>query len=170
MDIEQLAALGEILGGIGVLGTLIFLAIEVRHSSKILQINAQSLGMQSFATFNEILATDPELVSLVDRVMGGGEAYSTLTPAEKIRFSVAIRALLMRFEAQFFQYKGGLIDELYWQTRMRWLKGYLSIPTLENWWEMESASALLTNEFVDYVNAVDEKVTIGRFGQVDVGG
>ncbi len=167
MNIDQLAALGELVGGLGVLGTLLFLVFEVRRNTRIMRINAQALGMQSFASYNELLATDPELIPLFDRILNG-ESYSTLNSVDQFRLSVSIRALVQRMEAQFFQYKGGLIDELYWQQRMRWLKGFLTLPTLENWWEMESASAQLTVEFVEHVNSVNNTMKLGRFGQVDI--
>jgi hypothetical protein len=44
-------SIGEFIGGIGVLATLIFLTIEVRKNSRILRANAKTAGMDSFASF-----------------------------------------------------------------------------------------------------------------------
>jgi len=165
MNIDQLAALGELMGGIGVLGTLIYLAIEVRNNSKLLRINAQSSGMESFAGYNEGVARDRELIELFDRILGG-EAFQSLSSVEQFKLTLAIRALIQRMEAQYFQYKGGLIDENYWIQRMRWLNGLLSLPSLDNWWEVEAKSAHVTDEFVTHVNSVEHSMKMGQAGQV----
>ena len=165
MTIEELAAIGELIGGIGVLATLLFLTIEVRRNSKILRMNAQTAGMESFAGYNECVAADLELSELFDRLFGG-EMLSSFSSIERFRMTLAIRGLIQRMEAQFFQYKGGLIDEQYWTQRMKWLRGFLIMPELEGWWEIEGESAQLTEEFVRHVNSSTHSLQMGQAGQV----
>ena len=166
MTIELLAAVGELIGGIGVLFTLLFLILEVRRNTKILQVNAKTAGMESFAAFNELLSSDSEVANLLER-LGRGEAISSFTPSDRFRATTLCRALIQRMEAQFFQYKAGIIDENYWRQRMNWLKGFLTIPEMENWWEVEARSSQYTDEFVEHVNAFHSSMKMGHAGQTE---
>lgn len=165
MSLEQLAALGELVGGLGVIATLLFLALEVRSNSRILRANAKSAGMESFARYNEMAATDPLLAPIVQRVLQGDGA--PLDEVEQLRFTLAVRALIQRMEAQYFQYREGLVDEDYWTQRRVWLKGYLDQPALREWWTLEGKSAQLTEEFVRHVNSTPVGLRVGLNGQVE---
>jgi len=49
---------------------------------------------------------------------------------------------------------------------MRWLNGWLSMPSLGNWWEVEAKSAHVTEEFATHINSVNYSMKMGRAGQV----
>ena len=116
MSFEQFASIGEFISGIGVLATLIFLTIEVRKNSRILRANAKTAGMDSFASYNEWLAGDPEVSNLFDRILTG-ESIDTLSSGEQFRLTLAMRAIIQRVEAQYFQFSEGIVEESYWAQR-----------------------------------------------------
>lgn len=164
MSLEQLSSIGELVGGIGVLATLLFLVFEIRNNSRILKANAKTAGMESFASYNELIATDPYLPPLIGKVLRKG--FGSLDTDEHFRVTAAIRALVQRMEAQYFQYTEGLVDPVFWSQRRIWLKGFLSNPGFIEWWELESRSAQVTDEFVLHINSTDSEVIIGINGQL----
>ena len=164
MSFEQLASIGELLGGIGVIATLLFLAVEIRSNSRILKANAKTAGMESFAYYNELLATDPILAPLMDTLLE--EGFDSFDSVERFRVTLAIRSLVQRNEAQYFQYTEGLIDEEFWGQRRKWLKGFLDTPALQEWWEVESKSAQVTEQFIRHINSTTTKIDLGRTGQL----
>ena len=164
MSLEQLAALGELVGGLGVIATLLFLALEVRSNSRILRANAKTAGMESFANYNEMIATDPFVAPIIQAMLRGEGAR--LDEVERFRFTAVVRALIQRMEAQYFQYVEGLVDEAYWTQRRVWLKGFLENPALQEWWELEARSAQVTEEFVRHINSTPMAKRIGIDGRV----
>ena len=164
MSLEQLAALGELVGGLGVIATLLFLALEVRNNSRILRANAKTAGMESFANYNEMIATDPFIAPLIQAVLRGEGAQ--LDDVEMFRFTTAVRALIQRMEAQYFQYVEGLVDEEYWTQRRVWLKGFLDNPALSEWWAREAKSSQVTEQFVRHINSTPAAPRIGIDGRI----
>lgn len=160
MNFAELALIGEFLGGIGVLATLIFLTLEIRNNSRILIANAKTSGMNSFAEFNEMLATDGVLPGLLDRVLSG-EQLDSFKSEDQFRITLAFRALIQRIEAQYFQYSDGLVDEAFWNLRRTWLKSVLALPNLAGWWALESKSVQFSDEFVANINTAPNRISIG---------
>jgi hypothetical protein len=163
MNFEQISMIGEFVGGIGVLATLLFLLFEVRGNTKILKANAKTSGMESIAHYNETLAHDEILSELFER-LGSGESLDSFTRPEQFRLTVAMRGLIQRLEAQYFQYEAGLVDDQYWNTRRTWLKSFLDLPNLSDWWAVESKSSQLTDEFVEHINSTKSSFVMGAAG------
>ena len=163
MDLEQISMIGEFVGGIGVLATLLFLLIEVRGNTKILKANAKTSGMESIAHYNESLAHDEILSELFERLTVG-ESFDSFSRLEQFRLTVAIRGLIQRLEAQDFQYEAGLVDDRYWNTRRTWLKSFLDLPNMTDWWAVESTSAQVTEEFVEHINLTKSSFVMGATG------
>jgi len=90
MDLTQLANLGEFIGGVGsviggiaVLVTLIYLALQIRHNTR---VAASSMHYQMLSITNEhfkLTTNNPELSEIVRR--GNGDP-DTLTEDEWERF------------------------------------------------------------------------------------
>ncbi|MFK8049605.1 MAG: hypothetical protein AB8B81_14360 [Halioglobus sp.] len=163
MNFEQISMIGEFVGGIGVLATLLFLLFEVRSNTKILKANAKTSGMESIAHFNETLAHDEILSELFERLTSG-ESLDNFTRPEQFRLTVAMRSLIQRLEAQYFQYQAGLVDDQYWNTRRTWLKSFLDLPNLSDWWAVESKSAQITDDFVEHINSTKSSFVMGAAG------
>jgi len=163
MDLEQISMIGEFVGGIGVLATLLFLLFEVRGNTKILKANAKTSGMESIAHYNETLARDKILSELFERLTAG-ESLDSFSRPEQFRLTVAIRGLIQRLEAQYFQYEAGLVDDQYWNTRRTWLKSFLDLRNISDWWAVESTSAQITDEFVEHINLTESSFVMGAAG------
>ena len=68
MDWEAIGAIGEILGGIAVIGTLIYLSRQITHSLKLTTATQKQARMDSFATLNESILTTPGLRQFLSRM------------------------------------------------------------------------------------------------------
>ena len=165
MSISELASIGEFVGGIGVLATLVFLVLEIRRSTKTLRANAKTAGMESLATFNELIASDAEIAAIFQRILSG-ESLNSFDANELFRFHIMVRALVQRMEAQYFQYVEGLIEPGYWKQRRSWLKSFVDSPALRDWWLAEANSAQYTEEFVLHINSTQQRCQIGPEGQL----
>jgi hypothetical protein len=165
MSFEYFAMIGEFVGGLGVLATLVFLLFEIRNNSRILKANAKTSGMESIAHFNETLAHDEVLAGLFDRCLSG-EPLNSFSSPEQFRMTLTMRGLVQRLEAQYFQYEAGLVDEQYWKIRRGWLKSFLDQPSLSQWWAVESVSSHITDQFVAHINSTQSSIKMGPRAQV----
>ena len=84
MNWEAIGAVGEILGAIAVLVTLVYLAAQVRQNSRFVKAATYHSTMRARNEFNFAVATTPELSALLIRAQDKG---TTLDAEERQRFN-----------------------------------------------------------------------------------
>lgn len=67
MDIQDFGAIGDIVGGVAVVFTLIFLAFELRRNTRSVRASTSYEAQNSIALVNEAASRDPELLKLLTR-------------------------------------------------------------------------------------------------------
>jgi hypothetical protein len=81
---EAIGAIGEVLGAIAVVATLLYLAVQIRQNAQSVR-NAASLSVnEGLAEINRRLSNDPEFAELWLR---GLKDYRGLTEVERARFA-----------------------------------------------------------------------------------
>jgi len=112
MDIMELGAIGELVGGVAVIVTLIYLALQVRHNTRVAE---SSVHYQMLSITNDhytLTTSNPELSDLVRRSDGEPE---DLASGEWDRF---VDFAYMRFaiwEAAYVNHMRGLLTEEMWK-------------------------------------------------------
>ena len=69
MDLTQLANLGEFIGGVAVLVTLIYLAVQVRQNTLSNRVSTLLEMSEASASLNDMLASDGELSRIFETGM-----------------------------------------------------------------------------------------------------
>ena len=131
MNWEAIGAVGEVLGALGVIATLGYLAFQIRQNTQSLHTESYARTLERAAAVQSKLSGDPILASILRR---GGLDLRTLTPDERIQFNWTFYEMFGAFEFLFHQAKkGSLEDEIWarWSATMSW---WLSIPGVESWW------------------------------------
>ena len=64
MNLDQLALLGEAIGGLAVVLTLLYLAFETRRNNAILVASATSDAYLKWTEFNDHISSDEQLAGL----------------------------------------------------------------------------------------------------------
>ena len=108
MNWDAIGAIGEVAGAVGVIITLLYLSIQIRQNSKMMQANSK----QSIADASQqlIYHTKDEAEIMEKFIFTEGE----LTPIEHRKAWFLMRAMLRGYESQVFQYELGLMDESEW--------------------------------------------------------
>lgn len=142
MSLLELGALGEFLGSIAVLITLIYLSVQVRQNTMSMAENrklalAQTYQMRSDALQMMLVqAADSEHIGpIITKLTGAGYpedigALQVLTSVERGRFRLWQIAQHTHWDNMFFQYQQGFIDEEYYRDSFRERVGRLA-PTWE---------------------------------------
>jgi len=155
MDITTLAAIGEFVGGLAVLVTLVYLALQTRisvrmHEQSVNELRSQMFSQNADGWSNFFLqtATDERLASIVKKLQGGHALEeSEIASAEQF-----LTALCMRLENVDYQQASlGLagLDELL----KKQIGLYANSPDFQRWWSRESQVGF-SDPFVGAVNSI----------------
>ena len=126
MTIIELGALGELLGAVGVIATLVYLSIQIRQNTRSLDATqrlalAQTYQMRSDALQNMLVqAASSSIGGIIYKVSEAGYpedvgALNTLTPEELSRFRQWHIAQQAHWDNMHFQYEQGFLDEEYYR-------------------------------------------------------
>ena len=124
MSIIELGALGEFLGSIGVIATLIYLAIQIRQNTHSLDEGRKLALAQAYEararvaneSARENLHSDywPSLMVKYDE--GGLDA---LSPEERRRYLALVQSQSVRFDNIHYQHENGFLDDEYYETTFK---------------------------------------------------
>jgi hypothetical protein len=131
MTLSDLGNLGESIGGIAVLITLVYLALQIRQNTRTMRAAAHHSANQLGVQINLAFGTSPE----VARVLVNGSAGAESEPHQKLMFHLMMRANFSGAEAFFIQAREGLLERDMWESRRRSMQRYLRQPGVRSWWE-----------------------------------
>ena len=143
----------QILGGIGVVASLIYVAIQIRNNSRAVRGSTYNQVSNSFISNWDSLANNTESLSVVLR---GGKDFANLTEhVDQSRYYLLMMANMRRFENAWFQYKIGVLRETDWQAIAYDMDALFAYPGTRFAWEaIKNRSSI---EFRDYVDAVSNR-------------
>lgn len=95
------------LGVLGIIGSLIFVALELRQNQQIAKISAYQALTEQIAAYNRVLLTEAE----INRVRVTALNNQDLSDTEEELYLAFWRMLLRQAELAFLQYENAIIDE-----------------------------------------------------------
>ena len=118
MDIMELGAMGELVGGGAVLATLAYLSVQVRQSRSEIRRNTEVARAAAYhQAIDQIRASwmEPDFSRLANKFDSDPES---LTNYERMRMEVLWSATLFGHEVTFELYRKGLIDPTLWENML----------------------------------------------------
>lgn len=150
-QLESLANLGEIIGAIAVVVSLIYLAVQVRQNTQAQHTENFSRALDRVAAMQATLSQDPETSVIFSR---GVLEPSELTPKERTQFTWAMYELFGAFEFMFLASKANAIPEEVWQRWSSAVAWWLTFPGVQTWWKVTPIP--FTDSFTSYVESLLE--------------
>ena len=133
MSIAELGALGELIGSVAVVVTLLFLTIQMRQNTSALESNSESDAALEYAVWHQRMAADPTLVELFERAV---TREHELTADEVARLRWLIGEFVFMCEAQYRRRLRGLLTEESWQRQLDNLIGMIDgFESIKEFWE-----------------------------------
>ena len=132
MTLDQLANIGEIVGSIAVIISIIYVAIQIRTNTEAERTSTYQAVVSDFGALNNTMAGTPELSHMFVEAM---EDYHQLSSDEKARISQLFFQCFHYFENMFYQNQKGYLDEEVWTGWKRLMLTYYSRPGFQTWWE-----------------------------------
>lgn len=158
MHWEAIGAIAELFAAMGVIASLVYLAVQVRASTRAAAVAAKLDTTDLLNKFIDVLITDP---LLNDIYLRGINDLDSLNKEEYFRFSNMSLKAFWFFSAGYFQYRTKTIsDDEYHEIRMvllYWLRG----AGCRSWWE-KLGRASVSPSFAQYVDAQIRNIVAAR--------
>ncbi len=148
MTIQDWGAVGDIIGAIAVIITLIYLATQIRQNTRQIR-NDGHKGVTD--SYNEILAqllSDNELFKIVVR---GCQDWDSISAFEQSRFHILFHQHLMHMRMTYQLYKKGAIDDDVYSSIEQLHINVMGNPGARVWWKMVGES-LVERPLVELIN------------------
>lgn len=149
MTLQDLGALGEVVGGFAVVVSLVYVAYQIRQSSRQIELNSRHVRAAMYHATNDsffrwfsLLAQDQEVADLWLRGFRG----ETLSPDERVRYHALVSMLFFAYEGNFEQLKLGTIQRDTLRIAGPDIARLLGRPAVKSWWERQAPTSL-TPEF-----------------------
>ena len=149
MDLQALANISQILGGIAVVVSLIYLAIQVRQGTRAQRTENYARALDRVATMQALLSQDADLSKVFSR---GVVAVSTLTPQQRIQLTWSLYEAFGAFEFMFHASKTDAIPEEVWKRWSAATAWWLTFPGIRSWWNARPVP--FTESFTAYIDAL----------------
>ena len=130
MTLEDLGNIGEFVGAIGVVTSLLYLAVQIRQNTRSVRASTHHASVVA-GNAVQLAFTGAEAAEIT---LQAGRAYADLTLDEKFRFTNLMRAFFSFEEDVYIQFREGLIDRAFWDARARVLSDVPTQPGIRDWW------------------------------------
>jgi hypothetical protein len=138
MNWDAIGAIAELLGAIGVIASLVYLATQIRQSREQMVENTRALRAGTYQDFqrnvDEVfnrLIVDPENRRPIRLGMAD---YAKLNEDDAFLFQFWISSVLHTYENALYQRRVGLLDEERWRVQLLALSSALLNPGVGQWW------------------------------------
>jgi hypothetical protein len=131
MNLEQLANLGEFLGGVAVITSLIYVAIQLRGNRHTQRSDSYGRSLEMLRDVQSRFATNPEYARVYNRGMVEPE---TLSIEDRLKFTWACTEMFGAFEYMHYQAMQGDMPEEIWLRWERTLRFWMTYPGIQTWW------------------------------------
>ena len=148
MDITELGAIGELLGGIAVVASLLYVGMQIRQNTTSVRAASHHAVSDSFNEFNLSIGRDPQVAHLFRR--GSGDRDS-LDADEQTQFDILMLAGFRIHETLFYQSQLGTAERLLLHAEQRSLRALFAQPGIRGWWQANPYS--FSPEFRSYAES-----------------
>ncbi len=155
MNWEAIGAVGEVVGGVGVILTLVYLAVQIRQNTAMM--TAQTVQASIDATQRVLLfrAEHPEMRAVLRKARENAE----LNTDEFELLTAYLQAAFMNFQARLQHNTRGVFDASVNESYERILVDYLEAPYVQRWWTY--SKALYGDAFREHCDQIIERLNDG---------
>ena len=148
---EAIGAVAELLGAVGVIGSLVYLAAQIRQNTRSLRATAYQTITGHVGDINRALFENADVAHVVEV---GSQDPAQLSPVERRRFNAYQMMRFMHYDNLYRQYTSGMLDKNQWRAFRRILANSLQQPGTLAWWK--ESSRVFGDEFARKVNSLLE--------------
>ena len=132
MNWDAIGAIAELLGAVGVIASLVYLARQIRDGQRALRASSyQQFRQDLHQTMNDGM-TDP---GFSRTVISGMTDFDQLKDVDAHQFTFWIHGVMHSYENAHYQYRMEMLDDDRWEMHRLDLCGLLGRPGVTQWWQ-----------------------------------
>src|SRR5438552_5710983 len=151
MSLEQLSYLAQIIGSVGLILSLVFVGLQIKHNTAALQRNEHNSTMAQWTVLRQAIAQNREIAELMTAGLSGERA---LDAADQLRLEQMLQEYAWAsFHIWDRTQRGVFPKGTFEATAGAFLCGLLTTPRGGTWWRNAKGSGFIS-AFVSDVDAV----------------
>lgn len=132
MNWEAISAVGQIVGAIGVIVSVIYLANQVRSNARQTRLASMRAMSDAFNQWLYGLAGNPQIGELYHR---GMRDFASIEGADLPRFSALMDSLFRIYEDMYYQHLERHLDPRVWRGFEAPMRDIIAYPGAQAWWQ-----------------------------------
>ncbi len=153
MNWDAVGAVAELVGAVGVVASLAYLAVQIRQNTHHIDFNTRAIRATTFQNFSNTFSDFEDLLLENDRlgtvwIKGLGQA-ADLEAVDRIVFNNIAHKFFRMYEVLFLQYEAGLVDASLFENAHRFPDQLLTRPGLRAYWS--HSHRRYADTFVDFI-------------------
>ena len=153
MNWDALGAIGEIVGAIAVVITLLYIANQARSNALAINRAAMQATLMGRGESTRFLASDPEISNLMWR---GADHPESLDQEEWLRFFLICGSIVRPIELAYMDYEADCMDESLWIGQKQTIIFWFSKPGVKRW--LDQYGQTLYPGFRNYVSSIVREI------------
>jgi hypothetical protein len=131
MNWEMINAIGQMLGAIGVIFSIVYLAAQIRNQNKESQRQAMNVLTTHWSDLNRTLVENPEMSVLWLRAL---RSFDDLDAKPKLRFGAHLGRFLRFADSLYLNVLDGMLDKRLLRGYERTIADTVAYPGFQTWW------------------------------------
>ena len=138
MNWDAIGASAELLGAIGVIASLIYLATQIRQSREQMGQNTRALQAGSYQQYSQhvhqVMEKPFDSPEREQAVRLGMNDFAALSEEDTFRFNFWMIGVVHAFDNGHYQYRVGMLDDERWQRHYTSVRLLFQSPGVGQWW------------------------------------
>ena len=148
MNIMELGAIGELVGGLAVIASLIYVGLQVRQGNQVEKGETHRAFASDWNRQVLVPFTDAEMAPFLRRANAG---FEVLSEDDKFRATGFWGMQVFLTEELFSLHNAGTVETGIWEASALRMAALLQMPGPAQWWRI--SQQFYSTEFVAYINA-----------------
>lgn len=161
LKLKEIALITEILGGIAILISLIFVGIQLKESTKATRSSTATATIGTMTDWYAAMGTDAETSSAFWRYLADPEQ---MTKEEQLQHIYNLHGIFLTFQNSFYLAREGTLDERILESLNQVVIGVKDQPGFKLFWK--TRKSIFFKEYRDYVEKTlnsDKKISEGVY-------
>lgn len=156
MNWDAIGAIGEIIGALAVVVSLIYLAIQIRSQNSQAKLSALREMSKELRATTAMFATE----NISGIFVRANKDYSCLEETESVQLIVLATNIFRAWENTFLEHRYGSLDKNVWLALSREYTQVMGIPSFKHIWSIRKQN--YDPGFLEYVESVEVREYVTR--------
>ena len=131
MTLEKLALIAEIIGGICVVASLIYVAVEIRRQRRQSSLQAAN---EMTAQWSGLMTSLQESSEMSEVWLRGHYDFDSISAVSKLRYGAYFGRFLRNSEGLYLHLQAKSLDPMVWRGIERAIRNLIILPGAQAWW------------------------------------